>query len=145
MPSEIRIHCEGYHDQTFWTECLFALNCKDLSDNGKKSVSDPWGDPVRSGQYGLESSSGKFIRIVPVNGGRQKLRNSLKFPIQYHRQKSLEKLVVSTDSDSVKAEGNKLNPDERLTIETLEHGTLIKVATKGRLKPYGVMKKLRKI
>jgi hypothetical protein len=69
--SESVILCEGFHDRAFWDGWLLFLGCDSAGFKpgtpGFPAL-DPWGDPVRRGQYAYRSKSGSFVRLRPCNG-----------------------------------------------------------------------------
>lgn len=101
--SESVILCEGYHDRAFWTGMLLKQGCVDPgqplpNQSRRKFVVDPWGKEVKSGQYGFQSKTGVFIRVIPC-GGKHNILRFLKIRLAERATKPLHYLVVSADAD----------------------------------------------
>ncbi|WP_147443769.1 hypothetical protein [Corallococcus sicarius] len=93
------IVCEGYHDRAFWDGWLRHLGCNSLRTPSKNVVKDPWGNRVTGGQYGYESASGEFVRIVPC-GGDDFVPEELRTKLSGRATKKIRQLVVNYDADS---------------------------------------------
>jgi hypothetical protein len=103
--------CEGYHDRAFWSGWLRRLGCVDpaspLADGGRTDVLDPWGKPVRGGDYGFRSKSGEFVRVRPCHGcdgvmreARRLLSEESKRVGQDPTASQLSRLVIAIDPDT---------------------------------------------
>jgi hypothetical protein len=124
--------CEGYHDRAFWAGWLDALQCADLSRRGRSDfpvpVIDPWGKPVQRGEFGFESSTGRFVRIVPCRGDsrlvRREARRRLRIEMQRRDEGAeprLARLVLNVDPDvptDVPSTKTGLRPED---VRTLIH------------------------
>lgn len=86
------IVCEGYHDRAFWKGWLTRRGCV-------KAPQDPWGSNVRGGQFGLRSPSGRFIRVVPVNGNEKLLYRAAGTYLRNAATEPTTRIIVSTDAD----------------------------------------------
>jgi hypothetical protein len=101
--SESVILCEGFHDRAFWDRWLTSLGCK--SDGFKPGTRgfpalDPWGDPVRHGQFAYRSKSGKgFVRVRSCNGKSNVLKEA-RNRLTQRTTKRLLRLVINVDVDT---------------------------------------------
>jgi hypothetical protein len=102
--------CEGYHDRAFWSGWLTYLGCADpaspLPGGGRAEVLDPWGRPVRGGDYGFHSKSDEFVRVRPCQGrdgvmreARRILTEESKRVLQDLAASQLNRLVFTLDPD----------------------------------------------
>ncbi len=96
--NESYILCEGYHDRAFWKGILLSLGCQSLGIPGKMP-NDPWGDPVRGGQFAFLGKSNGFIRVVP-SGSKSKLLPLAEIRLNHRTDKPVRHLVINSDSDS---------------------------------------------
>ena len=113
--TESYILCEGYHDRAFWKGLLLSLGCKSLGIPGT-TPKDPWGDPVRGGQYAFQGHKGGFIRVVPA-GSRRQLLPLARIRISQRADRPLRLLIVNSDSDQ-NADGTPAHHGE-LAFDTL--------------------------
>jgi hypothetical protein len=100
--SESVILCEGFHDRAFWDGWLTSLGCN--SDGFKPGTPgfpalDPWGDPVRRGQFAYRSKSGSFVRVRPCNGKSNVLQEA-RIRLTQRTTKRLLRLVINVDVDT---------------------------------------------
>src|ERR1700687_1579832 len=100
--SESVVLCEGFHDRAFWDGLLTYLGCN--SDGFKPGTPgfpalDPWGDPVRHGQFAYRSNSGNFIRVRPCNGKSNVLQEA-RIRLTQRTTKRLVRLVINVDVDT---------------------------------------------
>jgi hypothetical protein len=100
--SESVILYEGFHDRAFWDGWLLFLGC---DSRGFKPGTpgypalDPWGDPVRRGQYAYRSKSGGFIRVRPC-GGKGFILPEARVRLMQRATKRLLRLVINVDVDT---------------------------------------------
>ena len=99
--NESVILCEGFHDRAFWDGWLAHLNCSKAryvpnAPGGQQK--DPWGKPISKGQYGYDSPTGRFLRVVPC-GGKEKVIPEVRFRLKGRTTQSLMRLVLNIDSD----------------------------------------------
>jgi hypothetical protein len=71
--SESVILCEGFHDRAFWDGWLTLLKCDSAGFRPGTSgypQNDPWGDPVRQGQFAYRSLvlHGRLVRTIWLRG-----------------------------------------------------------------------------
>ncbi len=125
--SESVIYCEGYHDRAFWMGWLGHLGCVDPGaplpgGTGRRTILDPWSDPVKGGQYAYHSRSGRFIRVVPCQG-KHKVLPAARIRLGQRNSKGLVRLVINIDSD-VTASGSPTGPSglQRADVERLAQG-----------------------
>jgi hypothetical protein len=100
--SESVILCEGFHDRAFWDGWLTFLGCK--GDGFKPGTPgypalDPWGDPVRGGQFAYRSTSTGFVRVRPCNG-RSNVLQQARIRLIQRGTKRLLALIINVDVDS---------------------------------------------
>ena len=100
--SESVILCEGFYDRAFWDGWLTSLGCN--CDGFKPGTPgfpalDPWGDPVRRGQFAYRSKSGSFVRARPCNGKGNVLQEA-RIRLTQRTTKRLLRLVVNVDVDT---------------------------------------------
>src|SRR5258708_3800323 len=100
--SESVILCEGFHDRAFWDGWLTVLGCN--SDGFKPGTPgypalDPWGDPVRQGQFAYRSKSGRFVRVRPCNGKSNVLQEA-RIRLTRRTTRQLLRLVINVDVDT---------------------------------------------
>lgn len=88
------ILCEGYDDRAFWTGWLQHLGCTSRG----RGARDPWGRPVRGGEYAFDTPGGCFLRVVPV-GGDSKLKSKVRFFLAAHATHPVGYLIVNWDRD----------------------------------------------
>lgn len=122
--SESVILCEGYYDRAFWAGWLLHLGCVDpglppAGSTTRRTIRDPWNDPVTGGQFAYYSKSGRFLRVMPC-GGR-----SMIVPIALRRlgqrgTRALERLVLNIDPD-VPAGGTSIGPTGLRQQDVLQH------------------------
>jgi hypothetical protein len=103
--SESVILCEGFHDRAFWDGWLTFLGCN--SDGFKPGTPgypalDPWGDPVRQGQFAFRSQSGKFVRVRPCSG-RGNVLQEARIRLNRRTTRQLLRLVINVDVDTTAA------------------------------------------
>ncbi len=95
--------CEGYHDRAFWAGWLEHLGCANLGRREGKMgvirVRDPWGDPVRGGEFAFRSRSGAFVRIIPCRG-KDNLVPTARLRLKRRDEKALAGLVINFDTDA---------------------------------------------
>ncbi|MFL5344333.1 MAG: hypothetical protein ACJ8AT_06050 [Hyalangium sp.] len=103
MTQESVILCEGYHDRAFWDGWLRFLKCDVPQANNKvvsnKIIKDPWGRTVSGGQFGYQSPTGSFVRVVPC-GGDVFIPAALKDRLAGRTTHALRHLVVNYDADT---------------------------------------------
>jgi len=96
------ILCEGYDDRAFWVGWLLRLGFKDLSvrpDSDRlQRVKDPWGTLVTGGQYGFNTASGTFVRLVPCRSGNKVSGVATQF-IKGHTTHPVGRLLINLDAD----------------------------------------------
>jgi hypothetical protein len=66
-------------------------------DSGYPAL-DPWGDPVRRGQFAYRSKSGSFIRLRPCNG-KSNVLHEARVRLTQRSTKRLLRLVINVDVD----------------------------------------------
>jgi hypothetical protein len=100
--SESVILCEGFHDRAFWDGWLTALGCNSTGfkpgTTGYPAL-DPWGTPVRGGQFAYLSKAGSFVRVRSCNG-KSKILNEARIRLAERTTKRLLRLVINVDADS---------------------------------------------
>jgi len=137
--NESVILCEGFHDRAFWAEWLLILRCTDPGDREgrpRAPVLDPWGERVVGGQFGFESRTRKFIRIVPCDGDSRKVQQAARDRLESERQRwtqgaepRLTRLVLNVDPDA-SADGETARTGFRVQdLERLVRGKDPSVAT----------------
>jgi hypothetical protein len=103
--SESVILCEGFHDRALWDGWLTFLGCN--SDGFKPGTPgypalDPWGDPVRQGQFAFRSQSGRFVRVRPCHG-RGNVLQEARIRLNRRTTRQLLRLVINVDVDTTAA------------------------------------------
>jgi hypothetical protein len=98
MNTESYILCEGYHDRAFWKGILLALGCASMGIPGT-TPNDPWGDPVRGGQFAFLGKRKGFIRVVPAGSKNNLLRLAI-IRLQQRADRPLRHLIINADSDA---------------------------------------------
>ena len=99
--NESVILCEGYQDRAFWTGWLEFLGCSSahyLPNAPGGQQKDPWGKPISRGQYGYDSPTGKFLRVVPC-GGKAKVLPEARLRLKGRTTQTLTRLILNIDSD----------------------------------------------
>lgn len=99
-PTESVVLCEGYHDRAFWSGWLIALGFSDLRPAHGEKTKDPWGKTVGGGVFAFRSVSGRFLRVVPVQGVGNILPDARSL-VELRTTRALERMVISVDSDAV--------------------------------------------
>ncbi len=99
--NESVVLCEGYHDRAFWDGWLAHLGCSSAryqpnAPGGQQK--DPWGKPIRGGQYGYDSKTGQFLRVVPCRGKQIVLPEARRL-LRGRTTQPLKRLVLNIDSD----------------------------------------------
>src|SRR5437667_12105602 len=100
--SESVVLCEGFHDRAFWDGWLTSLGCNSAGFKpgtpGYPAL-DPWGDPVRSGQFAYRSMSGSFVRVRPCNG-KSNVLHEARIRLSRRTIRRLLRLVINVDPDT---------------------------------------------
>jgi hypothetical protein len=101
--SESVILCEGFHDRAFWKGWLLCLGCTDPGapqpgQTRRRTVSDPWKDPVTGGDYAYHSTGGQFVRVRPCHG-KGKVLPVAELRLGQRSSKRLMQLVINVDPD----------------------------------------------
>ncbi len=103
LGEESYVLCEGYHDRAFWAGLLTYAGCTDPGLNAgpfeRSKVTDPWGKPVKGGQFGFLNAKGQFIRVVPCQGKDQILGNA-RTRLKGRPTAPLRRLILNWDSDA---------------------------------------------
>jgi hypothetical protein len=112
--SEASVLCEGYDDRAFWAGWLAHLGCSDMSEGGKtRSVVDPWGKRVASGEFGYLSASKRFIRIIPCEG-ESRVLDRIPGTLASRTTQTLRSLVISLDADADDTTGRERGVRDRI-------------------------------
>ena len=93
--------CEGYHDRAFWDGWLAHLGCSStryLPNAPGGQQKDPWGKPIGRGQYGYDSQTGQFLRVVPCRG-KQNVLPEARGLLKGRTTHPLKRLILNIDSD----------------------------------------------
>ncbi len=118
LPRESLILCEGYHDRAFWKGWLTLLRCagpqSDAVSGRPQRFLDPFGEPVKGGEFGFKAPSGRSIRIQPCLGNR--VLTKLRERLQDSKTQLRDRIIVNVDSPQVAADGMANPPIQATNI-----------------------------